>query len=243
MKLFLFFLLSFNALSLELPKLTSPVVDEVGLLGPKEQRVLASELSKIYNNSGPQLQLLIVDSLEGLPIEDYSIKIVDEWKLGSKDKDDGLLFLISKNDRKMRIEVGRGLEGNITDLQAGRLIDLARTYFRAGKYSSGIFEVFSQIIELSGYDNSVIKKRSKQKVPIRLIIFIIFFLFVFLSRFFRSNQYLGNGYSSHPRSRYGRGRRDDDFWGGGGFGGGGFGGGGWSGGGGGFSGGGSSGGW
>ena len=161
MKLILLFLLSLNAFSLELPSLTGPVIDEVGLLNSREQRTLASELSKIYDNGGPQFQLLIVESLQGLPIEDYSINAVDKWKLGNKDKDDGLLFLISKNDRKMRIEVGRGLEGNITDLQAGRLIDTARAYFRAGKYSSGIYEVFSQVIELSGYDASVIKKRSK----------------------------------------------------------------------------------
>jgi len=82
--------------------------------------------------------ILTVPSLEGETIEDYSIKVAEAWKIGQKGKDNGIIFTVAKQERKMRIEVGRGLEGKLTDLMAGRIIDLVITpLFKQGNYDEG----------------------------------------------------------------------------------------------------------
>jgi uncharacterized protein len=225
------------------PPLTGPVVDAANILSPQAHTQLSSLLQQLHSQGGTQIQIVTLPTLGDLPIEDASIKIVDTYKLGREGKDDGILFLVAPNDRKMRIEVGRGKEGDLTDVQSKRIIrDVVTPHFRAGKFSDGIVDGTISIISLTDPE---FKLDSVQNAPRRqqrpgafkltgLIIFII--AIVLISRFL--DMFGGGG----PRGMSG-GRRMSG-WGGGGFGGsgGGFGGG-WSGGGGGFSGGGSSGSW
>ena len=115
-----FFGSSSHASSVIIPDLSSPVIDEVGWLTQREESELAQRLLQIQERI--QFQIWIFDSLQGESIEQVSLRAAEKWRLGRQDKDNGLLVAIAVQDRKIRLEVGQGLEGQITDLQAGRLI-------------------------------------------------------------------------------------------------------------------------
>ena len=119
----LFFVITFKAMALEVPALSGPVVDEANFLSASATASIESALQSLFQKEGIQFQVLIVDKLGDESIEGYSIKVVDQWKIGKKGEDRAALFLISLSDRKMRIEVGRGLEGNLTDLTTNRILD------------------------------------------------------------------------------------------------------------------------
>lgn len=124
----------------EVPALTGPVVDQAGLLSPNQSAQIAERLRSIRSQGGAQIQVLIIPSLQGEAIEQISIQVFDKWKLGEEKKDDGVLFVVAANDRKLRIEVGQGLEGNIPDIIAKRIIsEITRPIFKAGNYFAGIF--------------------------------------------------------------------------------------------------------
>lgn len=231
--LFCFGFCSLAHAEFKVPRLTGPVMDEVGVIRPQDR----NELEKVirdYNRQGKaQLQILVIESLQGLEIEEASIKILDQWKLGTEKKDNGILFLIAPNERKLRIEVGQGLEGTLPDVIAKRIIsDTVLPLFKARNLSAGVVVGTYQIIkyvdqEYADQHLADPAPESKRSIPGGVIL-VILFLLLFIGRFLPASSFRGGGF------------------GGGGFGGGSFGGGGgggWSGGGGGFSGGGASGSW
>jgi len=230
------FFASFAHAEFKVPRLTGPVMDQVGVLEGQDRREL-EQVIRDYNNQGKaQIQVLIIDSLQDLTIEEASIKITDEWKLGAEKKDNGILFLIAPNEKKLRIEVGQGLEGTLPDVIAKRIIaDVVLPLFKARNLSAGVVVGTYQIIKYidQEYADQHLAEPppspKKGKLPGWAVILILLFL-LFIGRFMPSSAFRG-----------GRGG-GGGFYGGGGFGGGG-GGGGWSGGGGGFSGGGASGSW
>lgn len=105
------------------PPLTGPVVDQAGMLSSTTKDSLEQYLRKLVERGGAQIQIATVSDLGGLSIEEASIKVTDQWKLGKKKEDRGLLLLIAKNEHKVRIEVGQGLEGNLPDITASRIIN------------------------------------------------------------------------------------------------------------------------
>ncbi|MCO5143489.1 MAG: TPM domain-containing protein [Oligoflexia bacterium] len=126
------------ALAIQIPS-AAPLVDEARILSQVEKNQLDALLRKIKVNSGVEMSVLITPSLEGLAVEDYSLQVAESWGLGRKGSDKGILFLIAINDRKMRFEVGYGLEGDLTDAYSRRILDnYVRPNFRAGKYYEGI---------------------------------------------------------------------------------------------------------
>jgi uncharacterized protein len=136
-----------TASALDVPALTARVNDLAGLLSPSERAALEAKLEAYEQASGQQFVLLTVPSLEGDPIEDFSIRVAEKWKVGRKGKDDGLILIIAPQDRKMRIEVGYGLEGDIPDAVAARVIrDTLTPAFRASAYAQGISAAFDQLI-------------------------------------------------------------------------------------------------
>ena len=123
----------------EIPALRGYVNDYASLLTPEAARQLASELADFEASDSTQIVVLTIPSLEGQVLEQYAIRVVEAWKIGQKGKDNGALLLVVKNDRKIRIEVGRGLEGKLTDLVSGRIIrNEISPAFKRGDFDAGV---------------------------------------------------------------------------------------------------------
>ena len=105
----------------KIPALTAPVVDEAQVISTRQEEMLNQLLRDFQQRGKGQITVLTLASLQGHSIEDVTIKITDAWKLGTEKKDDGILILIVPNERKIRIEVGQGLEGQVVQLRAGAL--------------------------------------------------------------------------------------------------------------------------
>ncbi|WP_243371505.1 TPM domain-containing protein [Geotalea sp. SG265] len=142
-KLILIFLfLQFSwlfAQALEVPPLRAHVNDYAALLSPSAAQYLEEQLTQFERSDSTQIVVLTIESLADENLEDYSIKVAETWKIGQKKIDNGAILLIVKNERKIRIEVGRGLEGKLTDLVSGRIIrnDISPR-FKQGDYDGGV---------------------------------------------------------------------------------------------------------
>ncbi len=124
---------------IQIPALRAPVMDEAGLLNESEEADLNQVAYEIHTHQGPQVTILTLNDLQGFEIEDFSIRVVEKWQLGTKEKDNGLLVIIAKAERKMRIEVGNGIEGEITDYEANQYINqILKPAFRQGQYHAGL---------------------------------------------------------------------------------------------------------
>ncbi len=146
--IFCILLLTSVSYALEVPKLEGYVNDYADMISPQARAELENELRSFEQTDSTQIVILTIPSLEGDPIEDFGIKAADAWKIGQKGKDNGAIFIVAKQDRKMRIEVGRGLEGKLTDLMSGRIIDLVvKPRFKRGDYDGGFIAGVSAIID------------------------------------------------------------------------------------------------
>jgi len=239
-----------SAFSLSVPNLEGRVNDLAGILSSGEKQILDTELKSVEENTSSQVAVLIISSLQGEILEDYSLKVSEQWKLGQKDYDNGVLLLISVNDKKLRIEVGYGLESILTDAKCNYIIrhDIVPS-FRNGDYFGGILNgtktitgIITQKFDISPEELRKFRKkkpRRKTHIPFGLIIFVI----ILILNIFRGGSGGRGGRSGLGRGLFwamllsGNGRSSSS----GGFSSGGFGG--FSGGGGSFGGGGSSGGW
>jgi uncharacterized protein len=212
----------------------APVVDEFGLFRKSEITQLSDWLRKIKERSGVEIAVFVPKSLEGREIADFSIQVAEQWKLGRKKEDKALLFVIAPKERKMRFEVGYGLEGEITDAYSRRILDgVVQPRFREGRYAEGIAAALVAVNEklplgLDQDTTGISKRRSR---PVRDTLHTVFWIIiVLLFVFFRLFGFLPMG-GSRYRSGWGgsvggggwSGRGGGSSWGGGG---GGFGGGG-----------------
>lgn len=131
-----------------LPELTGRVTDEADLLLPADEQALARASERVERERGHQFVVVTVDSLHGRSIEDFGLALGRTWGIGRRDHNDGLILLVAPNERKVRIEVGYGLERRITDPYAARVIDrhiLPR--FRDGDFRGGIRAGSDALIE------------------------------------------------------------------------------------------------
>ena len=125
--------------ALEVPYLSGRVNDLAGMVDEATETRVAEKLAGLEQATGAQVAVLTIESLEGEPLEDFSLRVAETWGLGREEQDDGVLLLIAKNDRKMRIEVGYGAEGRLTDAQTGRILNnVVRPAFRDGRFSQGV---------------------------------------------------------------------------------------------------------
>jgi uncharacterized protein len=132
-----------------IPPLTQRVTDLTGTLTAEQQAGLEARLQAFEQQKGSQIAILIVPTTQPEDIAQYSIRVVEAWKLGREKQDDGVLILLAKNDRKMRIEVGYGLEGAIPDVTAKRIIsDVMAPYFRQGDFYGGLNAAVELIVAL-----------------------------------------------------------------------------------------------
>ena len=228
------------------PKFTAPVVDAAGLVPDDIEKQVDSGLIDYQNRSGNQIAVAVIKTTGDASLEDYSIDLARAWGVGKEGKDNGVVLLIAYDDHKVRIEVGRGLEGDLTDLQSGRiirerLIPLLRDGDVGGAVLQGTGAIRTelgdtQVGELPPPPAAPVGEQPKNKTPGWLFLLFPAAFAVFA------------GFGRRRGRRHGWGWMPI-YWGGGGWGGGGFGGGGGGGGGfgggggGGFGGGGASGGW
>jgi len=133
----------------QVPLLSGRVVDEAGLLSAAARQRIEGELAALERETGDQVAVLMVQSLGGEPLEEYSVKVAHTWKLGQKGKDNGILLLISRDDHKLRIEVGYGLEGTLTDLRSNEIVDqVIRPRFRQGDLDGGVEQGVDAIVKV-----------------------------------------------------------------------------------------------
>ena len=226
------------------PPLTGRVVDDAGILSQDARDELSSMLAQQEKQTGVQVVVFTLKSLQGYEIEDYGYQLGRHWGIGQKGKDNGALLIVAPNEHKVRIEVGYGLEGKLTDAQSKIIIDrIIIPAFKSGDIDGGVIAGATAILKTIGGATLDPQQYAQSNgnadgnygvgagphIPIFLIVFVLWVVF---GRFFWPLFLLGGfggGFGG-----YGGGR--------GGFGGG-FGGGGFSGGGGSFGGGGASGGW
>jgi uncharacterized protein len=149
------------------PKLNSVVTDLTQTLTAQQINSLDSQLRAFSARKGSQFAILIVPTTAPESIEQYSIRVVDEWKLGREQSDDGVLLLIAKQDRAVRIEVGYGLEGVLNDATSNRIIrQLIIPQFQANNYYQGISDAATRIMQL--IDGEVLPEPDTQGVGDRI---------------------------------------------------------------------------
>ncbi|CAN5391284.1 YgcG family protein [soil metagenome] len=131
------------------PPPTGRVVDLTATLSSDQAAALEQTLRDFENRKGSQLAVLIVPTTQPETIEQYSLRVVEQWKLGRKKIDDGALLIVAKNDRKLRIEVGYGLEGALNDAASKRIIDEVITpKFKSGDFAGGISDGVERILKV-----------------------------------------------------------------------------------------------
>ncbi|HEY0851433.1 MAG TPA: TPM domain-containing protein [Bradyrhizobium sp.] len=131
------------------PQLTGRVVDQTGTLSSGDIAALTQTLADLERRKGSQIAVLIVPTTDGEAIEQFSLRVAEAWKIGRKKVDDGALLVVAKNDRRLRIEVGYGLEGVLTDVTTKRIIDEVITpKFKGGDFAGGISDGVSRMIGL-----------------------------------------------------------------------------------------------
>ena len=245
---FLTLLLLLPALALDFPALTGRVVDDANILDPQARAVLTDKLAALEAKTTDQLVVVTLKSLQGTSVEDFGVELGRRWQIGQKGKNNGVLLIVAPNERKVRIEVGYGLEGALTDAVSRLIIENAITpRFRAGDFAGGITRGVDDIISVLTGDAAEWQQRAAKRpepttrwdsILIMLLVFAVFG-FVFLTL-------VGTIPRDRGRGRSGGGWSSGSSAGSGwssGSSGGGFSGGGFSGGGGSFGGGGSSGSW
>lgn len=180
------FILSFSAFGQKaVPELWNMRVhDDAHVLKQETIDQLEKKLAQYEDSTSNQIAILITSSLEGESIEDYSIRVAEKWALGKKDKDNGVLLLIAVDDHKMRIEVGEGLEGVLTDALSSRIIrnEMAPN-FRRGDYDSGVTAAINGIIKAIGGEYTAEDSNDIEDLTLKQRILIGLGLYFFLSIF------------------------------------------------------------
>ncbi len=235
------------------PALTGRIVDRANLIGPAARTSITRKLARHEQATGEQIVVVTLPSLGGRPIEDYGYQLGRHWGIGQQGKDTGALLIVARDDRRVRIEVGYGLEGRLTDAMASAIINRVITpAFRQGDYARGIDDGVTAMIEVLAAGNTAsgavppapAKPQSKSLLEMlgSGLVIIVFLLFSLSgrSRGRRGRSGVGNVVTGMVIGSILNGGRRSGGFGGGGFGGGG---GGFRGGGGGFGGGGASGSW
>lgn len=258
-----FFVICVAPSAADVPPHDGWVTDLADMLDARTERDLEAFMESYQEGSGHDIALLTIPSLDGRTIEEFALEVGRTWKLGREGVNDAAILVVARDDRRMRIEVGRGLEGTLTDATVGRVIaDVITPRFKAGDFAGGLVAGIEALHAAAGGDYAVLEERARSVGRRRqsgsIVGFIVMLVVVLVMRGAGGGgggggrRGGGNGWlawwlasqawSSSHRHRGGQWTGTGGF-GGGGFGGGGGGGFGGFGGGGGFSGGGASGGW
>lgn len=160
------------------------VNDFAHMLSPGEVQALDQKLSNYRDTTSNELAIITVPSLQGYPIDEFSLKVLDTWSIGQHNKRNGILIFIARDDHKMRIEVGYGLEGVIPDILAGRIIrNIMQPAFRRGNYYQGLNQATTAIMHyIGGTYKAEPKKKTGQPIsrafPLLLLASVIIYFLV-----------------------------------------------------------------
>jgi len=166
------------------------VTDLPDLLTPQEERSLSEALARYETESSTQIVVVIINSLKGEEVGDYATELGQQWGVGQKGQDNGIVLLVSASDRKMFIATGYGVEGSVTDAQAGRIVrNVLAPRFRNGQFYEGIRDASDQLVAAtrgefqgSGETSSSSRPRSSEGLsPIALIIIFLIIFFILSS--------------------------------------------------------------
>jgi uncharacterized protein len=166
------------AFAQQIPILKGYVNDYAGFLAPREVRTLEVLLQTMHTEQNVHMAILTVASLEDQALEDVTIKIAQAWGLGTKGEDYGLLLFLTRQDRAVRLEVGMGLEGFLTDAMAGRIVDqIMVPQFRQGLFYKGMHDAIQAVAEVTaGEIPTQLQPRAKtpiETIPEGIIIFVV----------------------------------------------------------------------
>ncbi len=211
------------------PRPDGPVLDQAGMLSGGEERALARKLTMYEDTTSTAIVVVTLTSLDGAPVDDYAISLGREWGIGQKEKDNGVVVLVSKDDRKMFIATGYGVEGALPDAIANRIVERIMTpAFRQGRFYAGLDRGTDAIIEATMGEytatESVSSSESDDGISTTLIYIFLILAYFIGSSFWRRG---GGKKKGAKKSKRRHGGLPIIIWGGGGsHGGGGFGGGG-----------------
>ncbi len=150
-QLFAFFPLAFGLAAAEFPTPTGFVNDFAGVLSQSARQQLEERLQTYARETTTEIAIAILPSLGGRTIEEASVRLFEQWRIGKRDKNNGMLVIVAVSDRRVRIEVGYGLEGKVPDAQAGRIIrELITPRFRQGDYAGGLTVAVDEFARLIG---------------------------------------------------------------------------------------------
>lgn len=175
--LFFIFLFTLSAHALDVPKLEGHVNDYANMISPTTKAELEKELNSFEQTDSTQIVILTIPSLEGNVLDEFSIKAAEAWKIGQKGKDNGIIITVAKQEKKIRVEVGRGLEGVLTDLAAGRIVDLViKPSFKRGDFDGGFVAGVHSLIdatrgEFKADKNHLPKKKDNVHSFLTILIF------------------------------------------------------------------------
>ena len=187
---------------LPVPALSARVIDQTGTLTPEQVRALSDKLKALETQRGSQVVILMVPTTQPEDIAAYAQRVGDAWKIGRREVGDGLLLVVALQDRTMRIEVAKTLEGAIPDLMASRIIERTlKPAFQAGAYAEGLSAAIDQIDQLIAGEDlpepSADRDRSEEVAPKDVLVFGLMsvpFLFGVLSKVLgRKASALGTG--------------------------------------------------
>lgn len=176
--------------SLEVPQLKGRVNDYANIIGKNDEIEIENYLSSLDSQTGIQLVVLTIPSLENDSLENFSMKVVNNWQLGQDGKDNGVLLLISYDERKIRIETGYGLEDKLTDMKSGLIIrNVIVPEFKLGNYSEGIKKGVRNIVGIVSGDEEIVEKsvlEDEEEGSVAgiffMIVWIIFIIILISSR-------------------------------------------------------------
>jgi uncharacterized protein len=192
---FLWLLCSVPGFALDVPPLKGRVNDYAAMMSPATGRLLEATLQRFEEAESTQIVVLTIPTLAGDALEDYSIRVAEKWKIGRKGRDNGAILLVAKAERKLRIEVGYGLEGRLTDAVSGRIIrNVIVPEFKAGRFEQGIINGVNAMIQLvQGEFEGVQGGRDAppSNIGAGSAVFFFIVLFFLIGRLSRINRWVG----------------------------------------------------
>ena len=183
---FAFFLVFFaNAFALDVPALKGRVNDYANVISKNDEKELTEYLASLDEQTGIQIAVLTIPSLKGEDIAAFGVKVAENWKLGQAGEDNGALLLVAMDERELRIEVGYGLEGLLTDAKCGLIIrNVIIPEFKDGDYSGGIKKGVMNIAGIACGDNEIVDKKvlneEEESSGAGFVFMIIWMIFIFV---------------------------------------------------------------